>query len=126
MVKLMTGWLFGMVFGIVVPWGFAVPCWCWLVLPPVVGLLGLLCHAHFPEFSLVMPLRWFDVVAVPLLPEERRKGLAVWFVFLVVTAAVLFFPMLLPTNVQTPDTQPARWDNRLRLSFPTTGKKHER
>lgn len=97
-VKVMTGWLFGMILCVIVLpivlRGVTVPCWCWIVLPVVIWLLGLLTHARCPEFSLVMPLGWFDVVTIPLLPEERRKGFLLWVVFLTATAATLFLPML--------------------------------
>jgi tetratricopeptide (TPR) repeat protein len=99
MVKLMTGWLFGMVIGVVfLPQalaGVVTPCWCWLVLPVVIWLWGLVTHGLCPDFSLVIPLGWFDVVSVPLPPEERRKGYVNWLIFLTVTAAALFIPMLL-------------------------------
>lgn len=131
MVTLMTGWLFGMVLGVIVLpivlRGSAVPCWCWLVLPPVVWLLGLLSHARCPEFSLILPLERFNAVTVPLLPEERRKGYVMWFIFLTVTAAALFLPMLLmPVDHHAPDTQPTLRDNGFRLPLPAKGKTQQR
>jgi tetratricopeptide (TPR) repeat protein len=129
--RLMTGWLFGMVLGVVVlPLVLreaALPCWCWVVLPLAVWLLGVITHARCPEFSLVMPLGRLDVVAVPLLPEERRKGLALCFVFLAATAAALFLPtMLMPAGVRAPDTQPTRRDGGPRPPVPAKGKPHAR
>jgi tetratricopeptide (TPR) repeat protein len=127
MVKLLTGWMFGMALAaLVLPAVLragAFPCWYFLALPLAVGLLGGACGAVCPEFSLVLPLGWLDVVSVPLLPEERRRGLAAWCVFLGATAAALLLPMLLvPAEHLTPDTRPTRRDDGFRLPPPGKGK----
>jgi tetratricopeptide (TPR) repeat protein len=131
MVKVLAGWMFGMAAGaffLPVFLGLSTfPCWFFLVLPLAVGFLGGLCSALVPEFSLVLPLRWFNVVTVPLLPEERRKGWAAWFVFLAVTVAALVLPMLLmPTAPHAPAAHPTRRDSGFRLPSPTKGKAPER
>lgn len=98
MVKLITTWMFGMaICAAVLPIILhveAFPCWFFLLLPLAAGVSAGVLNAVFPEFSLILPLKRFDVVTIPLLPEERRKGLAGWFVFLVATVSILFIPIL--------------------------------
>lgn len=98
LVKLLAGLIFGIAAALfALPIIFHVrgyPCWFFLALPVAIGFLGGLCHG-IPEFSLILPLRRFDVVTVPLLPEERRLGRIVWCVFLSAVAATLFLPRLL-------------------------------
>jgi tetratricopeptide (TPR) repeat protein len=73
-----------------------VPWWGWIPETLGVWFLGIFFHARCPEFNLAAPMWWRrDVVDIPLMPEEERKGDVRWYVFLALTAAVLFLPMLL-------------------------------
>jgi tetratricopeptide (TPR) repeat protein len=71
------------------------PWWVWVPATAGLGVAAVLSDVLVPEFSLVAPLWRKDVVTIPLMPEERRKGRVLWALFLALTVAVLFLPTLL-------------------------------
>jgi hypothetical protein len=63
------------------------PWWVWVPATAALWAVAVWFYVRYPEFNLVAPLLRSDVVTIPLMPEERRRGRALWAVFLALTVA---------------------------------------
>lgn len=97
MTRFVTVWAWGMLFGgyllprVII--GRVLPLWYWGPPTVLVWFVGIFLVVRCPEFNLVLPSRRKNAVTIPLMPEERRKGIRMWVVFIALTVTTLFLPM---------------------------------